>query len=419
VQDRTHSPARPAELDLLLLCSRWPQRPEDSRLIRELAALPLDWPRLLALAQHHRLVPIVSHNLHAALAAAPANGLGPEPQNPARQSVLAQLRDLAAANAIESLRSLAELRRIVHELQSHAIPARVLKGLPLAQSTFGDLSLRAAGDIDLLIDPSSILPADRILRDFGYRGLFQLDRLSPRRLAFYRAHWKDVAYIHPTTGFEIDLHWRCFRNSRMSGNALCATPAHATVSFGSFQVRTLPPSEDLLYLCVHGAFDGWLFLKSLVDVAALLRPMPASDLATLADLSATYGVLPELSAAVILVRRYLAPEIDTRGARLLPASDPTVAHILRYAALGLERGDFLAGRDAIPIASTMAFEAGLRRDLPYRRELLLRILFRARMWETLPLPDLLFPLYPLLSPIEWLLFRLRRPTPPDNEHPTT
>jgi hypothetical protein len=198
----------------------------------------------------------------------------------------------------------------------------------------------------------------------------------------------------------------------MGGNALCAATGDATVTFGSFQVRTLPPRENLLYLCVHGTLDGWLFLKSLVDVAALLRPMPSTDLAALASLAATYGVLPELSAAVILVRRYIAPEIDTRGAQLLSTSDPTVAHILRYAALGLERGNFLAGRNAISIASTLAFEFGLRNGLRYRRELLLRILFRARMWETIPLPDALFPLYPLLSPIEWLLFRLRRQAPP-------
>jgi hypothetical protein len=30
------------------------------------------------------------------------------------------------------------------------------------------------------------------------------------------------------------------------------------------------------------------------------------------------------------------------------------------------------------------------------------------MWETIPLPDFLFPLYPLLSPFEWLVFRVRQ-----------
>ncbi len=44
-------------------------------------------------------------------------------------------------------------------------------------------------------------------------------------------------------------------------------------------------------------------------------------------------------------------------------------------------------------------------------ELLLRVLFRARMWKTMPLPDFLFGLYPLLSPLEWVVFRLRRHRP--------
>jgi hypothetical protein len=56
----------------------------------------------------------------------------------------------------------------------------------------------------------------------------------------------------------------------------------------------------------------------------------------------------------------------------------------------------------------MAFELGLRRNFRYRFELLLRVLFRARMWETIPLPDFLFGIYPLLSPFEWAIFRLRQ-----------
>lgn len=400
MQDRPDLPARSAhtpEVDLLLLCARWPLRPEDSRLVREQCSRALDWQRFLLLVRHHRLVPLISHNLEASRA---------ELQTPEQQAVLDELRQLASANAYQSLRSLGELRRVVQEFQAHGIAVRVLKGLPLAQTVFGDLSLRAVGDLDLLIDESSILDADRILRSFGYRGLFQAERFSPKRLAFYRAHWKDLAYVNSDTGFEVDLHWRGFRNSQMPGTALCATVAHDTVSFGSFQVDTLPSKEGRLYLCVHGTLDGWLYLKSLVDVAAQVRAMSEAELDGLAALAAGYGVLPELSATLILVRRYL--EMDHWSGQLLPESDATVAHILRYVERGLEGGNFLADRDAIPIAATIAFEIGLRRSLRYRRELLVRVLFRARMWEAIPLPDFLFGLYPLLSPFEWLLFRVRQ-----------
>ena len=398
---RARHTGRSAELDLLLLCARWPQRDEDRQFIREISALPLDWRHFLLLAQHHRLVPLVSQSLHASVG---------EFRSPALDTVLNQLRQLSRDNAHQALRSLAELRHIVQEFQAHNIPVGVLKGLPLAQSVFGEVGLRATGDIDLLIDEESALVADRLLRDLGYRGLFPLERFTPRQFAFYRTHWRDNAYQNPTTGFEIDLHWRLFRNFAMPGAGLCATPAGQSISFGDFQVETLMRRENLLYLCVHGAFDGWLFLKSLADVGAQVRTMRVAEQESLAILAEGYGILPELSAALTLVRRYLA--MDHWSTRLLPQNDPTVRRILRYAERTLVQGGFLAEREDIPHTTTMAFEFGLRPNLRYRFELLLRVLYRARMWQTFPLPDSLFFLYPLLSPVEWALFRLRKQKAP-------
>jgi Uncharacterised nucleotidyltransferase len=361
-----------------------------------MSAGKVDWRRFLLLVQHHRLVPLISHNLRAAIEASPS---------PEIEAVLTELRRLSELSAHQALRSLAELRRVVKGLQANDIPVRVLKGLPLAQSTFGDLSLRSPGDIDLLIDESRIVEADRILRGFGYGGLFKVDRFSPKRLAFYRSHWKDLAYENPETGFEVDLHWRCFRNSEMPGAGLCATGAHETVFFGGFRVDTLPRMEGLLYLCVHGTLDGWLYFKSLVDVAAQVRTMDVAQLDALAALADNYGILPELTATLTLVRRYLG--MNHWSTLLLPVSDPTVEHILRYADQTLVQSGFLADRGTIPISTTLAFELGLRRNFRYRFELLLRILFRVRMWETIPLPDFLFGIYPLISPFEWAIYRLR------------
>ena len=409
---------RSAELDLLLVCARWPQTEPDRQLIADLCTLETDWPHFLLLTRHHRLVPLVARNLQTSVA---------EPRSTKLESVINELRQLAAANAVQSLRSLGELRPIVQSLQSNGLSVRILKGLPLSQTTFGDLSLRASGDLDILIDANdkandssqqdAILTADHVLRDFGYRGLFDLHCLTPRQLTFYRAHWRDNAYNHPTTGFDVDLHWALFRNRAMSGSSLCATPASAAVRFGDLTVRTLPPAENLLYLCVHGTFDGWLYLKSLVDVAALVRAMSESDLDSLASLAAAHDVLPELSAALHLVRRYLT--MEHWSARLLPPADRTVAHILRYADRSLVEGNFLANREDIPHRATMSFEFGLRRNLRYRLELIRRIVYRARMWQTFPLPDRLFALYPLLSPIEWGLFQFRKwRTKPSNSTQT-
>jgi len=406
-QDR--QPDRSLELDLLLLCARWPQRPEDRNLIREQVARQLDWQRFLQLVQHHRLVPLVSHTLQASVFQKSSQEL---------DAALGELRDLSTLSAHQALRCLAELHRIVQGLHARNISVRVLKGLPLAQSVFGDLNLRAPGDIDILIDESSILETDRVLRGFGYHGLFQMERFSASRLTFYRSHWKDITYTSAATGFEVDLHWRCFRNSAMPGAGLCATGAFETVAFGGFRVDTLPRMEGLLYLCVHGTLDGWLYLKSLVDVAAQVRSLTEAELDALAALAGGYGIKPELTAALCLVRRYL--QMDHWSARLLPQTDTTVAHILRYADRSLVQGGFQSDRDSIPISATISFEFGLRRNFRYRSELLLRILFRARMWETIPLPDWLFGIYPFLSPFEWAIYRLRHlwAKPPSGSTPS-
>lgn len=399
--DRLPSPApagpRSPELALLLACSRWPQMESDRDEIRSLLHSRPDPERVLLLAQHHRLVPLVARSLQAAAADdLPANF----------RPVLDRIRQLASANTYRALRTLSEIRRLSQEFAAAGIPLRLLKGIPVGQIVFGDLSLRSVGDIDLLVPEESIVAADRILRASGYNGLFQPESFTPKRLAFYRSHWKDIAYANHRTGFEADLHWRCFRNREMPGADLCSAPASEIVSFGNFEIATLPRTETLLYLCVHGTLDGWVYLKSLADVAASVRTMPASELDALAEAALRYRILPELSAALLLVRRYFG--IEHWSVRLLPESDRTVDHILRFARQSLESENFLGGREGISASAMMAFELGLRRSVRYRMELLLRVLFRARMWETIPLPDALFFLYPLLSPVEWIVFRVRQ-----------
>lgn len=389
--------ANDLELSLLLACARWPQREADRLLIRDLTARRPHWPRFLRLVRHHRVLPVVSHNLHEALA---------ESADAGTQQAVAELRQESVASAMNSLRLLSELKRVLVALEAAGVRARVLKGLTLAQTVFGDISLRAPGDLDLLIDPEQIVGADRVVKERGYAGRFDPEHFSPKQLAYYRAHWKDVTYVNRSDGNELDLHWRCFRNPRMPGSGLCATSAVETVNFGGLRVETLPSREGLLYLCVHGVLDGWVYLKPLVDVGAQVRGMTEQELDGLAELAERHGILPELSATLLLVRRWLA--MDHWSQRLLPETDRTVQHILRYVEQALEARGFLASRDEIPISTTLRFEWGLRQNWRYRREVVQRVLYRARMWETIPLPDWLFWAYPLLSPVEWVMFRIRR-----------
>lgn len=385
------------ELQLLFACARWPQRDADRALIRELAQELLDWERFLRLVQHHRIVPIVARHLLGALG---------EEAPIAAEPVLAELKRGASANAIQAMRLLSELRRVLMTLRENGICVRVMKGLPLAQQLFGDISLRSVGDIDLLIDSNQTLRADSALRALGYGSVFASERFTPKQFAYYRDHWKDFPYEHAERRVTIDLHWRCFRNASMTAQQLCAARPVVREVLGGLEVETLPRREGLLYLCVHGTLDGWLYLKALTDVAAQVRGMPEQELDTIAQLAESYAVKPELTATLLLVRGYFG--MDHWSRELLPAQHSTVRHITSYTGQVLEARGFLAPREEVPIGETLRFEWGLRSDYGYRCELIRRVLYRARMWETMPLPDWLFWAYPLLSPIEWVLFRMRR-----------
>jgi len=388
------------ELELMLACARWPQRDPDRQLISDLAENVKDWRRFVLLTKHHRIVPLVSRNLQSALNTSASSRAQP---------AVTELKDASANMAMRSLGLLSELRRVMVALRASGIAVRVLKGFPLAQLVYGDIGLRAPGDLDLLIESSQLLPADEVIRGLGYTGLLDPRRFNRRQLAFYRTHWKDITYTDSAFGNELDLHWRCFRNPRMPGATLCSAGSAETLTFGDLTLNTLPSREGLLYLCVHGALDGWVYLKTLADVAAQVRELPESDLDSLATLAMEHQVLPEFSAAMLLVRRFLG--LDHWSRRLLPEGNPTVGHILRYASNVLESRGFMAFREEIPVGQTLRFEWGLRRSIPYRIQILSRVLYRARMWETLPLPEWLFWAYPLLSPLEWVLFRVRERRP--------
>ena len=134
-------------------------------------------------------------------------------------------------------------------------------------------TLRDIGDIDLLVGEKDIFKAGEILRSLAYLRFEPQARLTPRRVRSYVAHQKDFSYEHRGGGIVIDLHWRLFRNPFLPANATLAEVGEEWLMLGADRIPTLPAPRLLLYLCVHGALDGWLRLKWLADIAALLRTM--------------------------------------------------------------------------------------------------------------------------------------------------
>jgi hypothetical protein len=387
--EMVHSP----EFDLVLACLRWPQEPADGVRIRMLAQQPIHWHHLQAIVQQHKVVSLFSRNLDAFAA-----GCMPD-------ETATALHASAVANAHTCLRRIGHLASLTRLFREQQIDMRIFKGIPLAIAAFQDPTLRDAGDIDLLIGEKDIFQAGEILRAEGYERVDPRARLTPRRRRSYIAHQKDFSYEHPGCGIGIDLHWRLFRNRWLPANARIEEVGEAWVDIGSERIPTLPASRLLLYLCVHGALDGWLRLKWLADIGALLHTMTAEQLRLTAAAAAEQQALPQFSAALILCQDMLGPH--PVPAECLDRNDERVAHILRFSKRLMTSNHYCPVREKIPATQWFLNEFSLHTSLRYRLDLVLRSLFRPRVWHTFHLPDALFPLYALLSPLEWLTFRMR------------
>jgi Uncharacterised nucleotidyltransferase/Transglutaminase-like superfamily len=382
------------EFDLVLACLRWPQETVDGDRIRSLAQQPIRWAHLLEIVDHHKVVPLFSRNLETF---AP----GYIPDEPATV-----LRANSVANARNCLRRTAELVALHRLFREQLIDLRIFKGIPLAIAAFQDPTLRDAGDIDLLVAEKDIFKAGETLQNQGYVRFEPQARLTPRRLRSYLAHQKDFSYEHPATGTVIDLHWRLFRNSFLPANARIEEVGEDWINLGSERLPTLPAPRLLLYLCVHGALDGWLRLKWLADIRALAHTMTPQQLNAAAQAAAEQQALPQLSAALLLCRDLLGDNPDSLPAGCLNRNDRRVAHILHFGEQLLTSNRYRPIRERIGSRRWFLNEFRLHTSLRYRWNLLERSLFRPRIWHTFDLPDALFPLYALLSPFESLGFHL-------------
>ena len=153
IEPRLPLPSTLPEFELLLTCCAQPHnRGWDDRMERVLA-LSFDWRRFIALAEHHRVIPLVYRRL------APYSDHLPVPD-------FAALRSIYEENALKTLRFTGELVRILKHLESEGIRAMPYKGPALAQILYGDVTARQFSDLDFLVRPEDAAKAAEILQDF-------------------------------------------------------------------------------------------------------------------------------------------------------------------------------------------------------------------------------------------------------------
>lgn len=217
-----------------------------------------DWRAVFALARFHRLWGL--------LAAAIGDGAFPVTPAQEREAADAHRAAMAETLALERL-----LLRTVEVLDVAGIDHRVLKGPALAHTVYADPSLRAFGDVDVIVPSARLGEAGEALAAAGMRR--ERAQLRP---GFDRRFAKATPFIAPG-GSMVDLH-RSLVTGRfgltVDNNALFATAS--TFEVGGKELRALGAEERFLAACYHAALgDKPLRFLSLRD---LVQTLAADDL---------------------------------------------------------------------------------------------------------------------------------------------
>jgi hypothetical protein len=253
------------EIELLLCCARTSVDDERAGKIKYLVENNnIDWNYFIEIAVLHKVMPLVYTSLNSSV------------RDVVPQEVLDKLRSLFHANAQSNLFVTGELLKILASLEANAIKAVPYKGPVLANSVYGNLAMRHAGDLDIIVQLHDILKVKKILLDLGYQRKSNLTDAQER--AFFQSKSEHTFdFVDDGKPTLIEIHWRI--TPRYSS---IIEPKHfwkylEPCAFAGKTVNSLPLDYWLPILCVHGSRHCWQRLAWLCDIAELIRIHPGID----------------------------------------------------------------------------------------------------------------------------------------------
>jgi hypothetical protein len=252
------------EVALLLACARTRM---DDRSAARLAALleeRVAWEDLWGLAKRHGLGPLLYWRLRE-------RGEGRVPPE-----ILGIMHRHFQFHVVENMRLVEELVRLLDLFGQDGIRAIPWKGVALGLAAYGNLALRKAGDLDLLLHPGSVRQATARMLSLGYR------ITTPRKPNGLPADWDcyEFRFERPDGKATVELPWRIPPRSRSYMASLDFDrlwERRELLAGTKVPIPGLPAEEMLVCLCAHGARHYWDRLMWICDLAELIQARPALD----------------------------------------------------------------------------------------------------------------------------------------------
>ena len=230
---------------------------------RALLSQVQDWEYLLATASYHGLLPLLHKHVHA-------SGADLVPVN-----VLSRLKQSSLANSQNVLHLLSKQLKVQRLLKDSGVPVAVFKGSVLSQMSYGEISLRTAGDIDLLISPQHFAQVRVLLESLGYE---MTPQLTAVQLVSHLKHHCEIQFVRDDWFTVVDLHWALAPKSFVFDLQTDEVMSRLqTVAMAGAEVQTLATEDLILYLSMHGAKHLWRALEWISSLSELIRPAESID----------------------------------------------------------------------------------------------------------------------------------------------
>jgi hypothetical protein len=370
------------EAALLLACINTTSSPQEkSARIDHLLQKPIEWDYFTRL--------VMTHGLASTVCAELKSKLGP---SGVPLEIFAGLRFWAVSNVKTMDLVVTQLAAVMSRLGAAGICTVTLKGPPLSQLVYGDISVRTSSDLDVLVRPVDVPVAAELLISAGFSS-----RTYDRK-AFTSGFFRNTSddFTSATAPVAVDLHWRTQERYFPYGPDDDKIWSRSeTVFVKGQEVRTLGAGDHLLYLCAHASKHGWPNLASVLDIAALLRARPELDLGALIAEAGRLRFKRMVVLALALAHNLVTAALPNEALRAI-RSDPIVSRLTKRISsrltTQLENPTVISSW--VVMASTL--ELPLDKVRLFLRHVLIPI---ADDRAKVPLPTSLYPLYYVIRPM--------------------
>jgi hypothetical protein len=358
------------ENELLLSVAR---RDVTDALIRQ----QMDWDYVVTTARAHGLLPLLQKDI--------------APFDVVPGHVRSRLKQETVANTQSMLHLVGKQLRIHKLFREHGVPVAIFKGALLAQMAYGEMSLRQAGDIDMLIHRRDFAQVRLLLESLGYE---MTPRLTTAQMTSHLSNHCEIQFMRDEWFTVVDLHWDLAPRSFVFGLKADEVMSRLqSVSLAGTVVQTFSAEDLLLYQAMHGAKHLWRRLEWISSLAESVRAMPDVDWDTLANRAANARATRMLALGLRLVEQFSDVPV------------PVVASIDQDAAMqrmatGI-RAQIFNGLGYADSTETNLYNL---RIMDRKRDVLvsaLRSIFVPTLpdWQALALPSSLHPLYYAYRPL--------------------